>query len=269
MLGSKTPAAGRRLRPPFARAGRSAAALVASSLLAGCVITTYRDPDPPPPPPPQDHAARPAKARPPKAQKPKPAKQRPAPAKQAQKGTRPGGPFGSQTPRKEQPGPTDLAPRITSPIAFGNGKSGAFVGHAFVIPENTTKLPNLTTLVPFATLFTDRFEVQPQEFSGGFPGALVQEEWFAIRYVGRFEVPTEGTWTFKLLSDDGAVLWIDGQKVVDNDGQHGPKAVTGDAKLTAGPHSLRLEYFQAKKGSVALVLSIVDKGQEQPLVGVR
>src|SRR5690349_2217606 len=42
---------------------------------------------------------------------------------------------GSFTPRS--------APRISSPIVFGNGNGGTFQGFAFVVQDNTTHMPNL------------------------------------------------------------------------------------------------------------------------------
>lgn len=164
------------------------------------------------------------------------------------------------------------APRIKGSTIFGNGTAGAFRGLVYVIPNDSQKLPDTSKLVPFAQLFTDSFLIQPQEFSGGFPGVLVQEEWFEIRYEGLFEVPKDATYTFTLASDDGANLYIDNEKVVDNDGLHVPKTATGSKALKAGRHSLRLDYFQGNKGPVALALSMSDNTTDKsprPLVGVR
>lgn len=176
------------------------------------------------------------------------------------------------TARPTTPTPTAQVPRINGTNAFGNGKIGAFTGHAYVIPNTTTKMPDLSTMVPFASLLTDSFIVQSQPFSGGFPGVLMQEEWFAIRYEGVFEVPKATTYSFKLSSDDGAILYVDGQKVVDNDGTHTIKTVSGSKALTAGKHTLRLDYFQGARGQVALSLGIgegANAEQHSPLVGVR
>jgi hypothetical protein len=161
----------------------------------------------------------------------------------------------------------DLAPVITSNIAFGGPAKKSFKGHAYVLPPDTKTLPNLGTMVPFATLYTDRFNVQSQEFSGGFPGGLPQEEWFAIQYQGAFELPSDGPWTFKVVSDDGAVLYVDGERVVDNNGEHTARAVTGQKALKAGAHTLRLDYFQAKKGTVALQVYTVVNGEDRILIG--
>jgi hypothetical protein len=177
------------------------------------------------------------------------------------------------TPQKkpvEQPKPVADPPRITGRNAFGNGSVGAFKGMAYVVPNDTSKVPDFSKLTPFATLFTDSFITQPQEFSGGFPGALMQDEWFAIKYEGTFEVPKDSNYTFKLVSDDGAVLYVDNEKVVDNDGVHASKDATGRKALKAGKHQLRLEYFQAKKGQVSLALAMNAEGETpKPLIGVR
>ncbi len=159
-------------------------------------------------------------------------------------------------------------PRLSEPNVFGNGKAGAFVGLAYVIPENTQRLP-APGPVPFAGLFTDKFEIQPQEFTSGFPGALLQNDWFMIRYEGEFNVPQTGKWQFRVTSDDGAVLYVDDKRVVDNDGVHTVKSADGEAQLTAGPHWLRLDYFQASKGKVALSVLMGQSGRLAALVGTR
>jgi hypothetical protein len=168
-----------------------------------------------------------------------------------------------------QTGTPGNAPAITSPNVFGNGNGGAFRGLAYVIPETSRGLPNVDQLVPFATLYTDSFDIPPQAFSAGFPGALKQSGWFAIRYDGSFSIPTDGSCTFQILSTDGAILYIDGQKVADNDGVHSATLASGKKDLRAGLHQLRLDYFKAAQGAVALrVFVTVGNGTQNLLVGV-
>ena len=160
-------------------------------------------------------------------------------------------------------------PRITSPIIFGNGQSGAFVGEAFVIPSGTTRLPNLSDLIPFATLFTSTFEVKPQAFSGGFPGALRQDDWFAIRFEGDFLIDGDGLAEFALTSDDGAVLTIDGQTLIDSGSAHTTSVASAKRDMIRGQHHLRLDYFQGAQGQVALSLDVMERGQKSPFAGLR
>lgn len=178
------------------------------------------------------------------------------------------------TPANTTKTPTSVAdpPRITGKNAFGNGSIGAFKGKAYVIPNTTTTMPDLSKMVPFASLLTDSFIVQQADFNEGFPGVLMQDEWFALRYDGNFDIAKEGTYSIRLLSDDGAVLYIDGVKFLDNDGIHSAKAATAAKVFTVGRHSLRLDYFQGARGPVALSVGIGEGSaveQYRPLVGVR
>jgi hypothetical protein len=163
--------------------------------------------------------------------------------------------------------PLDV-PLVKSNTIFGGPTVQAFHGFLYVIPEGTSRMPNFDDLVPFGQLYLDRFAVPGQVFSGGFPGALQQDEWFAIKYTGKILVPTAGKWTFRLVSDDGAILYIDGKKVADDDGVHQIKSGVGDVELTAGEHALRLDYFQEKRGTVTLQLVTFVGGQEVSVPGV-
>ncbi|MEO2109245.1 MAG: PA14 domain-containing protein, partial [Actinomycetota bacterium] len=72
---------------------------------------------------------------------------------------------------------------------------------------------------------------------------------FLSHTVADLVVPTDGEYAFRLYSDDGSRLSLDGDVVVDHDGLHGidPPA-EGTATLTAGSHELFLEHFEAGGG---------------------
>lgn len=213
-------------------------ALALSFGATGCTIYTYSE---------TPHSKKPGKAKPAGTTKPT-----------------------SRVPRRPGAGAdTADVPTVTSKTIFGGGAAGAFHGYAYVIPEGTTRLPNFDDLVPFAQLYTDQFDVPTQTFTGGFPGALLQDEWFAIRYTGKFLAPIKGNWRFRLNTDDGANLYIDGKKVLDIDGVHTSRGDVANVDLEAGQHTLQLDYFQEKKGLVTLQLYTVIGDKEVPLVGVR
>ncbi len=67
---------------------------------------------------------------------------------------------------------------------------------------------------------------------------------FALRFTGYIDVPVTGVYTFLLSSDDGAVLRIDSEKLIDNDGLHGEKERGGQIALQKGLHSISLDYLQ-------------------------
>ncbi len=87
-------------------------------------------------------------------------------------------------------------------------------------------------------------------------------------FEGYFTVPSTSLYRFSLTSDDGSKLWINDQLVVDNDGLHGSETVEGTAALSAGPHKIRVEYFN-KTGGATLNLKMAEISQNWgPLGGL-
>src|ERR1043165_1961393 len=72
---------------------------------------------------------------------------------------------------------------------------------------------------------------------------------FADRFVtevtGYLTVPAAGAYQFRLTSDDGARFLLDGAAVINHPGRHGATPKDGSAELTAGPHALRVDHFDA------------------------
>ena len=52
-------------------------------------------------------------------------------------------------------------------------------------------------------------------------GISETENWFALVFEGFISIPADGVYTFYCRSDDGTILYIDKQLVVDNDFNHG------------------------------------------------
>ena len=71
---------------------------------------------------------------------------------------------------------------------------------------------------------------------------------FVVHAIANLTVPTAGTYTFRLTSDDGSELFIDDALVIDHDGLHGATDKDGDVELTAGMHALRINFFEAGGG---------------------
>ena len=73
---------------------------------------------------------------------------------------------------------------------------------------------------------------------------------FAYEFHGWIKIPKKAVYRFYTYSDDGSTLFIDGNKVVDNDGSHSAKRVDGKIALDEGYHEFRLLYFQDYMGQV-------------------
>ena len=75
-----------------------------------------------------------------------------------------------------------------------------------------------------------------------------QEDHYGYIFSGLIEVPVDGVYGFMTMSDDGSILEIDGQLIVNNDGSHAAVPATGTMALKKGFHSYRLSYFEDYEG---------------------
>lgn len=66
---------------------------------------------------------------------------------------------------------------------------------------------------------------------------------FGLVYSTYIQIDEAGKYHFYLQSDDGSKLYVDGSKVVDNDGGHGVIEKEGTVELTPGRHALTVEFF--------------------------
>ncbi len=89
-------------------------------------------------------------------------------------------------------------------------------------------------------------------WGAGSPGPGVAPD-FAVMWNGTLTVPAAGPWRFVLGSDDGAVLWLDGHRVVATPGRHPYLEREATVGLGAGPHRIRV-YYRDLGGLAALTL---------------
>lgn len=134
-------------------------------------------------------------------------------------------------------------------------------GEIYLLPEGASRLPVFDGK-GIGAVYTTALNVPKRSFMAGFPGVTTRFEWFAIDYKGEFYVRVPGKYHFILTSDDGSILYVDDKVVIDNDGTHASQTLTGAAQLTAGPHQLRLAYFQGPRYEVALELWIAPPQQK-------
>jgi hexosaminidase len=90
---------------------------------------------------------------------------------------------------------------------------------------------------------------------------------YGISFDGFLSVPADGYYQFAVESDDGSILEIDDEVVVDNDGNHTNRIVTGHIPLRRGLHKFKLGYFQAEGGATLRVSWAASEGELQPLTG--
>lgn len=160
------------------------------------------------------------------------------------------------------PTPLEVA---TTPFGSTREVAGSFRGEVFAIPERTRQLPDFDGLSPLGSVYTHDINISPRHCEQGFPGVTDRIEWFAVRYQGTFRVANGGPHRFRVLSDDGARLLLDGQPILVNDGVHAPSWAEGGTYLAPGEHHITLEYFQGPRFEVALQLFWSPPGQPESL----
>ncbi len=107
--------------------------------------------------------------------------------------------------------------------------------------------------------FAGDFSKVPDDLDARQPGATTTAptitlpanvgERVLLRHRGVIAVPKDGLYHFVLTSDDGSVLRLDGQTVVDHDGLHGPTEKRGTIALMAGDHTFDLVWFNRTGGA--------------------
>ncbi|MEO5815190.1 MAG: family 20 glycosylhydrolase [Gemmatimonadaceae bacterium] len=71
---------------------------------------------------------------------------------------------------------------------------------------------------------------------------------FGMIFSGYLRIPEDGVYTFTVASDDGSALYLGERLVVDNDGPHSRRGVSGQVALSAGLHPVRLLFFEGGGG---------------------
>jgi alpha-L-fucosidase len=153
-------------------------------------------------------------------------------------------------------GTRGVAETVEASFDLVSPSPGAAIAHpvpglAYTYIEGTwSVLPDFSTITAVARGTAAAIDLSPKK----------RDEYFALSFDGYILIPSTGTYMLTLKSDDGSSLFIDGKKVVDNDGLHGSTDRTGSAALGKGYHRIRVEYFN-QAGSAELALMIARTGE--------
>ena len=72
---------------------------------------------------------------------------------------------------------------------------------------------------------------------------------FSLLFDGYVKIENDGIYHFTTRSDDGSILYIDDEEVVNNDGDHGSVEASGKAALKKGYHKIRVAYYDGSGGN--------------------
>jgi len=117
------------------------------------------------------------------------------------------------------------------------------------------KMPDLSNVDPDDSGVASNFRIDTRK----------RDDNFVFSFRGFIKVPEDGLYTFYTASDDGSMLYIGGRLVVNNDGLHGTREISGDIALEAGPHAITVLFFQAGGGE-ALSVSMKGPGMNKKTI---
>ncbi len=133
--------------------------------------------------------------------------------------------------------------------------------------EDPTEIPDFDSLDTDPLLEEDSDNISYPSTLGEFINSGLADNVGAV-FEGYVWAVVEGEYTFSTESDDGSMLYIGDELVVDNDGLHGMIKRSGSIPLRAGWHQVRIEFFEAG-GGAGLFATMAGPGMaEQPMSGL-
>lgn len=118
--------------------------------------------------------------------------------------------------------------------------AGHGVSYTTYIQDELTAVPDVSKLKPTGSGTT--LEIDLNDVTLPRPDNVI-----AV-FKGFIDIEQAGDYRFYLASDDGSNLYINGKKVVDNDGDHGVIERDGSISLAAGKQEIRVDYINAGGG---------------------
>ena len=124
--------------------------------------------------------------------------------------------------------------------SFKNQEGGHFLPGLFYnyFEEHVMYVDELNKFKPKKSGVTPYFSIEERENDG----------LFAFTYSGYIRIPTDGVYTFYLSTNDGGVLYMDGERFIDADGPRTATPSSRTVRLKAGTYRIGEKYFQMGGG---------------------
>jgi len=155
--------------------------------------------------------------------------------------------------------PAPPAPGLADGCNDSGRTVGRLLGRFYTLPLETRRLPDFSVLPSAGSVCLSELDVSERSGYPSFPGVRNRYTWFGVDLQGAFVVAQDGVYDFRLTSDDGSKLLIDGAQVIDDDGYHQTRTVVGSVDLPAGTHVIDVPYWQGP-GPLSLVLEVARHG---------
>jgi len=133
-----------------------------------------------------------------------------------------------------------------SDLKISNAKPG--IGYKYFEPAGKIDLHSINN-TPATIGVTDIISIQNKK----------RVDKFAFEFNGYIKIDKDAIYSFFTSSDDGSMLFIDDEEIVNNDGDHGSVEKSGKAALKKGFHKIKILYFDSGGGN-ALKVSMQAEG---------
>ena len=101
---------------------------------------------------------------------------------------------------------------------------------------------------------------------GAFPDGFENTDDFQVLWTGQIVAPVDGEYGFRIISDDGSMLYINGDPVAAYPGWHSAATwQAGTTNLTAGVHQIDITFFEATGGDVMAAQIMIPGGDWEAL----
>ncbi len=138
-----------------------------------------------------------------------------------------------------------------SPTSLAKKYEGAEMKDAVFIPglmtqvyevKNKGKMPETKGMKPkYAGVMKSLDNITNSDFIG-------LEDNFKLQAEGYLFVEIEGEYIIESWSDDGSLVYLGDELIVDNDGNHGTELKIGTVDLTKGYHPIKIEHYNGTGG---------------------
>jgi autotransporter-associated beta strand protein len=159
--------------------------------------------------------------------------------------------------RSSLPGAVSVSAGATLRLSNPSGLTGTYyntgVSDIGVYNSLSTLNTYLATLTPDAATHNSKEAGAFLDMGDGgqyFPAGYNSSphDNFQVVWTGMFHAATAGTYNFATASDDGSMLFLDGNAVVNNNNWQGVTRHTGSVTLTAGDHPITIAFYQGGGG---------------------
>lgn len=133
----------------------------------------------------------------------------------------------------------NLAPVADVKSTIADAVNGLFAEY-YAMDSTAVILPDFEDLTPASSEVLTSFNFSDD--ADNILGSGISDH-VAVRLTGYIDVPIDGRYRFYLNSDDGSMLYIDGELLIDNDGKHLAREYPGDIFMRAGVHAIEIQYY--------------------------